>query len=188
MYEKTVTANICLSKWNALLVLVYEPGQVQPRLIFKYHFVYEDIPASHIEAATNVHNLLSIPSNNCLFSADIKHGYWVVNVYPDDRHYLAFHIPRIGQVQPIRMSQGARASFFIFNELMNIIFRPISLPQPELLLLNRKTTKNSACFTFYMDDIFETFKTLQKQYIFLHDHYFPRMVLSRLKLMLPRLK
>ena len=96
MYERIVTANECPSKWNALPALIRKPGQVQPRLTFNYHFIYEDIPVSHMEAAINVHNLLSIPSNKCLFSADIKYGYWVVNVHLDDRHYLAFHIPRIG--------------------------------------------------------------------------------------------
>ena len=86
------------------------------------------------------------------------------------------------------MPQGARTSCFIFNELINIIFRSIPSPQPELLLLYNKTAKKSASFTFYMDDIFGAFKTYQKQYIFLHDHFFPHMVWSRLKLILSKLK
>ena len=167
---------------------MHKPGQVQPRLTFNYHFVYEDIPASHMEAATNMHNLLSIPSNKCLFSADIKHGYWVVNVHPDDCHYLAFHVPGIGQVQPTRMPQGARTSSFTFNELMNIVLRLIPTPQPEPSLLHGRTTKESTSLAFYMDDIFGAFKTHQEQYIFLRDHFFPRMVWSRLKLMLSKVK
>ncbi len=118
---------------------MHKPGQVQPRLTFNYHFVYEDIPASHIEAASNVHDLLSIPSNQCLFFADIKHGYWVVNVHPDDRHYLDFHVSGIGQIQPTRMPQGARTSIFTFNELMNIVLGPIPAPQPEPSLLHGKS-------------------------------------------------
>ena len=92
----------------------------------------------------------------------MKHGYWVVNVHPDDRHYLAFHVPGIGQVQPTRMSQGARTLSFTFNNLMNIVLRPIPTFQLEPSLLHGKTTKDSASFAFYMDDIFEAFKTHQK--------------------------
>ena len=39
-----------------------------------------------------------------------------------------------------------------------------------------------------MDDIFGAFKTYGEQLIFLHDHFFPHMVWSRLKLMLSKLK
>ena len=39
-----------------------------------------------------------------------------------------------------------------------------------------------------MDDIFGDFKTYQKQYIFLRDLFFPRMILSRLKLILSKVK
>ena len=153
-----------------------------------YHFIYEDLPASHIEAAANVHNLLGIPSHQCLFSADTKHGYWAVNVHPDDHHYLAFHVPGIGQVQPTRMPQGARTSVFTFGELMNIVLRPIPSPKTELSLLHTKTPQDSALLAFYMDDTFGAFKTYQEQYMFLRDHFFPRMVWSKLKLAFSKLK
>lgn len=96
MYKKTVTANGCLSKWNALLVLLRKPYQVLPHFTFYHHFVYEDIPASLMEAATYMYNLLSIPSNQWLFSADIKYGYCVVNKHPNERQYPTFHNLRIG--------------------------------------------------------------------------------------------
>ena len=188
MYKRTVTANECPFKWNALPVLIRKPGQVQPRLTFNYHFVYENIPASHMEVVINVHNLLSIPSNKCLFSRDIMYRYWVVNVYLDDHYYLVFHVPGIGQVQPTRMSQRARTSSFTFNELMNIDLGPIPTPQLEPSLLHGKTTKDFAPFAFYMDDIFGAFKTHQKQYIFLRDNFFLHMVWSRLKVMLSKVK
>lgn len=100
MYKRTVTANRRSAKWNTNLVFVRKPDQVQTCLIFNYHFIYKNIPASHIKTATIMHDLLNILSNQSLFSTDIRHGYWVVNVYPNNRHYLAFHLPRIGQVQP----------------------------------------------------------------------------------------
>ena len=75
MYKRTVTANDCLSKWNANLVFIFKPGQKQPQLIINYHLLYENLPASHIEAAANVCNLLGITLYQCLFLADIKYGY-----------------------------------------------------------------------------------------------------------------
>ena len=98
MYERTVTTNSSSFRWNANLLLIFKPGQVQPCLIFNYHFIYKDIPASYIEAATIMHDLLSISSYQYLFLADIKHRYWAVNIHPNNRHYLAFHIPGIDQV------------------------------------------------------------------------------------------
>ena len=162
MYETTLTANRCPFKWNTLPVFVRKTGQAQPRLIFNYLFIYKNILASHMEVATNVHNLLTIPSNKCLFSADIKHEYWVVNVYPDDRHYFAFPVPGIGHLQSTDMSQGARTSSFTFNELMNIVFRPILIPQPEPSLLHARTTKKFISLAFYIDGIFGAFETHQE--------------------------
>lgn len=48
-----------------------------------------------MEAAANVFNLLGILSHQRLFLANIKHGYWAVNINSDDRHYLAFYVSRI---------------------------------------------------------------------------------------------
>ena len=45
---------------------------------------------------------------------------------------------------------------------MNIVLGPIPTPQPEPSLLHGKTTKDSASFAFYMDDIFGAFKTYQE--------------------------
>ncbi len=188
MYKRTLTANGCPSKWIANHVLVPKPRQVQTRLTFNYHFIYEDISASHMEAASTVHDLLSIPSHQYLLLADIKHGYWAVNIHPDDRHYLAFYVPGIGQVQPTRMPQGARTSSFTFSELMNIIFRPIPSAQTELSLLHGRTANDTASLMFYMDNIFRVFRTYQEQYIFLRDPFFPRIVWFRLKLILSKLK
>ena len=54
---------------NGTLILFWflNSGQVQLRLTFNYHFIYKDIPASHMEAASIVHNLLSILSHQYFF-------------------------------------------------------------------------------------------------------------------------
>ncbi len=71
---------------------------------------------------------------------------------------------------------------------MNIVFGPILSLQPEPSLLHRRIVKDTSSLVFYMDDIFVTFRTYQEQYIFLRDHFFPRMVWFRLKLILSKLK
>ena len=98
IYKKIVIANGCLFKWDVNPFFIPKPGQVQFCLIFNYYFIYKNIPTNYMEAAIIVHDLLSILSYQCLFSTDIKHGYWAVNRYPDNYYYLIFHIPGIGQI------------------------------------------------------------------------------------------
>lgn len=78
-----------------------------------------------MEAAANIHNLLSILFYQFLFSADIKDVYWAINLYIDNPYYFTFYIPGIGQVQHIHMLQRNRSLFFIFCKLVNLILRPI---------------------------------------------------------------
>ena len=119
-----------------------------------------------MEAATIVHDLLSILSHQYLFSADIKYGYCAANVHPNNGHYLAFHVPRIGQIQPTHMLQRAKTSCFIFSELINIVLGPIPSSKPKPSLLHGKTAKDSTSLAFYMNNIFRVFKIYQKQFIF----------------------
>lgn len=58
-----------------------------------------------------MHDLLNILSHQRLFLVNIKHKYWTVNIYLDNRHYLVFYVSKIGQVQLNRMLQEAKTSF-----------------------------------------------------------------------------
>ena len=68
------------------------------------------------------------------------------------------------------------------------MLRLIPTTQLESLLLYRKTTKNSAFFAFYMDNILGAFKSHQKQSILLYNHCFLCIVRFGLKFMLPKIK
>ena len=92
------------------------------------------------------------------------------------------------QVQSTYMSKRARTSVFTFGELMNIVSGLILFLMPESSTLHTKTSKDSILLAFYMDDIFGAFKTYQKQYMFLHNYFFLRMVWSKLKLTFSNLK
>lgn len=144
MYKKTITANSYLFKYNINFVFILK---------------YENIYASYIEVATNIYHLLNNVLYQYLFLADIKHGYWAVNVYYDNCYDLAFHVHGIRQVQLTSMSQGAKTLYFIFSKLINITLRLILSPQMESILHLTKTAKNIVSLTFYIDNIFRAFKT-----------------------------
>ena len=188
MYEKTVSVNGRTSQWGAAPVLVKKPGSIEPRLTFDYHFVYEEPSGSIMELATRVHNNLGRSSHRSLFSADMKHGYWGVAVHPEDRHYLSFHIPGIGQLQPTRMPQGTRSSSFTYTELMNIILGPIPEPNPEPSLLHSEHHSKAPDSCFYIDDVFGGHASFEEEYYFLKDHFFPRILWSQMKISLKKLK
>lgn len=86
------------------------------------------------------------------------------------------------------MSQRAKTSYFIFSELINIIFWPILSTQSELSLLYSKIAKYTVLFTFCIDDIFGASKTYKEQLIILHNHFFSYIVWSKLRFGLSKLK
>ncbi len=81
------------------------------------------------------HQFLSLPTHQVFSKLDLKNGYWAVEVHPEDRHNLAFSVPGVGQLQPIRMPQGQRSSSFTFNELGHIAFGALPEPNPEPSLI-----------------------------------------------------
>lgn len=86
-----------------------------------------------------MHDYLSDLMYKIYFSANLKHIYYYIELHPDDRHYFAFYLPSIGQLQLTRIMQGSQSSTFTMNELINIMFGPIPAPNPEPSLLHRDT-------------------------------------------------
>lgn len=62
-------------------------------------------------------------------TADLKYGYLVNPMHPEDRKYFAFTIPGMGQFQPTRMEQGSMTAGFTMSELMCRALSPI--PESE---------------------------------------------------------
>lgn len=71
---------------------------------------------------------------------------------------------------------------------MNIILKPIIFLSLKLLLLDGKTTKEVILFAFYINNIFEVFKTYQEPYVFLYSYFFSNMIWFKLKLILSKVK
>ncbi|OQO11727.1 hypothetical protein B0A48_03454 [Cryoendolithus antarcticus] len=186
MYERTVYANGQLSQWGADPVLVKKEGKDMPRLTFNYHYVWEEPPGNQMQLSREAHAFLSLPSHHCFSSLDLKNGYWAVEIHPDDRHFLAFSVPGVGQLQPTWMAQGARSSSFTFNELGNIAFG--ALPGEPSFLHDERGREHPQHMTFYIDDIFPAHTTWKDHWHFIRQHLLPRLLWARLRLSFSKVK
>ncbi|PPJ53210.1 hypothetical protein CBER1_11916 [Cercospora berteroae] len=189
MFERSITANGRLSQWGADPVLVRKPGKTEPRLTFNYHYVWEEPPGNQMQLSRDAHAYLGHPSHATFSQFDLKNAYWTVQIHPDDRHYLAFSVPGIGQLQPTRMAMGARSSSFTMNELGNIAFGPLKGNPPEPSFLhNTQGPENPPDMTFYIDDMFCGHSSWGKQWAFIRDHLLPRLRWAKLKLSFDKVK
>ena len=192
VYELSEPANGRLSQWNARAVMVDKVENPlptdEPRMTFDYSRVTELLPGAHLELSSKVHDHLSNPQHGCLFSADLKHAYLTIPLHQDDRHYFAFTISGIGQVQPTRMQQGSQSAGFTMTELAYRAFGPIPVPSPEPSLLHSEDPTIPPPLTFYMDDFFGGFRNFEELFAFLHNHFFPRVEWARLLLSFKKLR
>ena len=180
VYERTHARNGRLLDWNAPAVLVDKVENLgpldEPRITFNYRGVKETMPGTYLELSSKVHDNLANPNHRCFFQADVKHGYFNVILVIEDRHYFAFYIPGIGQLQPIRMPQGSRSAGFTMFELMNIALGPIPAPDAEPSLLYNLEDDDDpfelALLSYYADDIFGGALSAEKLYNFLEQHFF----------------
>lgn len=181
MYERTILANGHLSPWGADAVIVPKPSRDEPRLTFNYHWVFEETPGNNMEMSSSTHRFLSAPSHQVFSGFDLKNAYWTIEIHPDDRHYLAFDVPGVGQVQPTRMAQGARSSSFTMNEVGNIAFGEIPPPSPEPSLISG-ARDSLADMSWYIDDIFAAHDSWETHMRFIEHHLFPRLLWARFRL------
>ena len=192
IYERTETANGRPSEWNAQAVLVDKvenPGpHDEPRITFNFSKVNEQMPGTHLELVSKVHDYLSDPRHGVYMQADMTHGYYLISLHPDDRHYFAFTIPGIGQLQPTRMPQGSKSAGFTMSQLSNIMLGPISTPSPEPSLLHSDDPFLPPKIAFYQDDLLGGQRNFQEQYEFLRDHFFPRIEWANIRLSFKKLK
>ena len=70
------------------------------------------------------------------------------------------------------MFQNTKISFFTFIELINIMFEFISKSNLKSLLLHLIKIIIFSNIFFYIDNIFENHKFFEKQYRFLKNHFF----------------
>lgn len=159
----------------------------EPRMTLNYSGIPEQLPGTFQELSSRVHDHLADPRHRALFAADLKHAYFSVLIHPNDRHYFAFTIPGIGQLQPTRMHQGSKSAGFTMTELVYKAFGELP-DHNESSLLHATSSVDLPPLVCYMDDFFGGFACWQDLYYFLRDHFLPRIEWSGLRLSFTKLK
>jgi hypothetical protein len=116
--------------------------------------------------------------------------YWSIGVHPTGRHFFAFFVDGIGQLQPTRMPQGSKSAPFSMNELMLVVFGyipPLDGSGEEPLLLSLFSEDTLPPLKFYFDDIFSGHKSVDEALYFLESELLPRIEWSQLKLSFKKL-
>ncbi|KAI0994150.1 hypothetical protein K3495_g14032 [Podosphaera aphanis] len=125
------------------------------------------------------------------FKLDLKNGYWAIQVHPDDRHYFAFSMPGMGQLQPTRMPQGSCSASFSFTELMYLVLGHIpptdTFPGMDSILLPKEPGQLPGA-AFYIVDIFSGFQTFEEGYRLLEEELLPRLAWAKLRLSFKKLE
>jgi len=114
--------------------------------------------------------------------------YLTIGMHPEDRHYFAFTISGIGQLQPTSMQQGSQSAGFTMTEAVYRAFGALPPPIKEPSLLHSGNSSTLPPLTFYMDDFFGGFQDFEEQYQFLRHHFLPRIEWAKLKLSFKKLK
>ncbi|KAI1003138.1 hypothetical protein K3495_g5065 [Podosphaera aphanis] len=163
----------------------------KPRLTFNYQNVVEDKSGCFVELMSRCHDYLEHPEHKIFFKMDLKNGYWAISVHPEDRHYFAFSMPGMGQLQPTRILEGSCSASFSFTELMYLVLEQVpktdKFPGMSSLLIPKAVDQLPGA-TFYTDDIFSGFKTFDEGYKLLEEELLPRISWARLRLSFKKLE
>lgn len=181
-----------LSRWNARAVIVDKVAnptpEDEPRVTFDYSRVTEDLPGTFMELSSKVHDNLADPRHQCLMAAGLKHAYLTIGMHPENRHYFAFTISEIDQLQPTRMQQESQS---VGCTMMKAVYRAFeALPSSikKSSLLHSEDPCILSPLIFYINDFFEGFRNFEEQYQFLRHHFLPRIEWAKLKLFFKKLK
>ena len=145
------------------------------RMTFDYSRVDEMMSETYIELSSKVHDHLSDSRHEVFMSTDMKHAYSTICLHSDDRHIFAFIISEIDQLQLIRMQQGFMSARFTLTEVIYKVLDFISSSNSEPSLLHSSDSSISPSLSTYMNDIFEGFRTFKDMFVFLRNHFFPRI-------------
>ena len=160
----------------------------EPRMIFDYFKITKLLSKAHLELSSKVYNHLFNLKYKCLFSMNFKHTYFTISLYFNDKHYFAFTISGINQIQFTRIQQGSQSVKFIIIKLTYRAFEFISASNLKPFLLYSSDSIISLLITFYMNDFFEEFQYFENLFRFLRNHFFFRIKWVRLLLSFKKLR
>jgi len=149
--------------------------QDESKVIFDYSKVTKKLSDIYIKLSFKMHDNLADSRHCCLFSANLKHAYLRISLHSNDKHYFAFMISDIDQLQSTRMQQSLQSAKFTLIELMYQAFEALSSSHRESSLLHSNSFEKLSVMIFYMNDFFNDFRSFKKQYDFLSQHFFSRV-------------
>ncbi len=187
VYELIESTNEWLSSWNARAVIVDKmknsTSQDESRVTFDYSKIHEELSKSFLELSSKVHDNLSDLRHKVFFSADLKHVYLIISMHSDVRHYFAFSISDIDQIQSTRVQQESKFADFIMIELVYKAFNSLSSSaDSESSLLHSNDSFHLSVLVFYMNDFFDEFQSFDDLYEFLRDYFLSRIEWAKLRL------
>jgi len=192
VYESTKTVNDRLSRWNAWVVIVNKvknlTSQDKSKVIFDYSRVTKKLSDIYMKLSFKMHDNLTDSWHRCLFSANLKHAYLRISLHSNDKHYFAFMISDIDQLQSTCMQQSLQSAEFTLIELMYQVFEALSSSHRESSLLHSNSLEKLPVMIFYMNDFFDDFRSFKKQYNFLSQHFFSWVEWTLLQLSFKKLK
>lgn len=141
----------------------------------------------YLKLLFKMHNHLSDPCHECLFSADFKHAYYIIPLHSENHHYFTFIISKIGQIQPTYIQQRSKSAGFIMMEMMYRAFRFVPLSKLEPFLFHLENLSTFSSITHYMNDIFKEFSDFEHQFFFFKNHFFSKIQWAKLWLAFKKL-
>jgi len=151
-------------------------SQDESRVIFDYSKVTKKLSDIYMKLSFKMHDNLADSQHRCLFSANLKHIYLRISLYSNDKHYFAFMIFEINQLQSTRMQQSLQSAKFTLIEFMYRAFEALSSSHRESSsLLHFNSLEKLSVMIFYMNDFFDDFRSFKKQYNFLSQHFFSQV-------------
>ena len=145
------------------------------RITFDYFRIKKMMSDVYMKLSFKIHDILSDFRHDVFFMINFKYAYSIISLVKKCRHYFAFTISEIDQIQFIQMQQNFMKTEFIFTENVYKIFECISTSNFESSLLHAFDSQKSALLIFYMNDFFEDFSNFESLFIFLRNHFFLRV-------------
>lgn len=108
---------------------------------------------------------------------------WILGklVHPDDQNQFKFSVPRMDQLQPIKMPQGSCFVSFSFMKLMYLVLGSVpeteSFPGIDFILVQKAVNQLPEAI-FYTDDIFRRLENFEQGYSLLENELLPRLSLA----------
>ena len=161
------------------------------RLTFDYFKINEELFEIYLKFSFKTHDILFNSVHDCLFLVDLKHVYFIINLHENDRHFFAFTISDMRQLQLTRMSQKSKSADFIMIEIVNRAFEKVFVQNEfnyEFSFLHFFNLFQFSNLCFYMNDFFEEQSAdFFFLYRYLKNHFLFRIEWIKLKLFFKKL-